>query len=51
LLLAGGEPGAGALDAFLFGGATPADVWLHRRYNCDAVSRLRWMALTDPVAT
>jgi hypothetical protein len=25
--------GFGALDAFLFGGATPPDVRLHREYN------------------
>jgi len=34
LLLAGGEPGAGPIDPLLFRGAAPADVWLHRRYNC-----------------
>jgi hypothetical protein len=49
LLLAGGQPEAGALDSFLFGCAAPADVWLHRRYNYDGVSRLRWTALIDPV--
>jgi hypothetical protein len=33
LRLGGGAAGLGALDSFLFGAATAADVWLHREYN------------------